>query len=208
MHWTVAGADAIIALRCKEASSQWEAICYHRHNQTGMPRGVTDFVGRASEVGFQARLVDSGRRRRRRPVLVVSGAPGVRKTSFAVHAAAALAETFPDRQLFLVLRCLDERPLEPTVILGRLINAVAPGQHDIPHDRGGARRAVSVAAAASPRDHRAGQRRRRGPGSDAAARRRSQPVAGNQPTPGSPDSIRRSGCPWCRCRRSMPWTCD
>jgi hypothetical protein len=35
MHWTVAGADATIALRCKEASSQWEAICNHRHNQTG-----------------------------------------------------------------------------------------------------------------------------------------------------------------------------
>ncbi len=35
MHWTVAGADAIIALRCKEASSQWEAIRNHRHNQTG-----------------------------------------------------------------------------------------------------------------------------------------------------------------------------
>jgi hypothetical protein len=28
-------ADAIIALRCKEASSQREAICNHRHNQTG-----------------------------------------------------------------------------------------------------------------------------------------------------------------------------
>jgi hypothetical protein len=35
MHWTVAGADAIIALRCKEASSQWEANYDHRHNQTG-----------------------------------------------------------------------------------------------------------------------------------------------------------------------------
>ena len=35
MHWTIAGADAIIALRCREASSQWEAICNHRHNQTG-----------------------------------------------------------------------------------------------------------------------------------------------------------------------------
>jgi len=35
MHWTVAGADAIIALRCKEASSTWEAICDHRHDQTG-----------------------------------------------------------------------------------------------------------------------------------------------------------------------------
>ncbi len=35
MRWTVAGAGAIIALRCKEASSQREAICLHRHNQAG-----------------------------------------------------------------------------------------------------------------------------------------------------------------------------
>jgi len=35
MHWTVNGADAIITLRCTEASSQWEAICRNRHNQTG-----------------------------------------------------------------------------------------------------------------------------------------------------------------------------
>jgi hypothetical protein len=35
MHWTVNGADSIITLRCAEASSQREAICSHRHNQTG-----------------------------------------------------------------------------------------------------------------------------------------------------------------------------
>jgi len=35
MHWTVPGADSIITLRCAQASSQWEAICSHRHNQTG-----------------------------------------------------------------------------------------------------------------------------------------------------------------------------
>jgi hypothetical protein len=35
MHWTVSGADAIIALRCTQASSQWEAICSNRHSQTG-----------------------------------------------------------------------------------------------------------------------------------------------------------------------------
>ena len=34
MHWTVNGADAIIALRCKEASSTWEAICDTPHTQT------------------------------------------------------------------------------------------------------------------------------------------------------------------------------
>jgi hypothetical protein len=34
MHWTVAGADAITALRCKEASSTWEAICNTPDTQT------------------------------------------------------------------------------------------------------------------------------------------------------------------------------
>ena len=34
MHWTVNGADAIIALRCQEASSQWEAICNSPRTQT------------------------------------------------------------------------------------------------------------------------------------------------------------------------------
>lgn len=34
MHWTVSGADAIIALRCREASSTWEAICSKPSTQT------------------------------------------------------------------------------------------------------------------------------------------------------------------------------
>ena len=34
MHWTVNGADAIIALRCKQASSTWEAICNNPDTQT------------------------------------------------------------------------------------------------------------------------------------------------------------------------------
>jgi hypothetical protein len=35
MHWSIAGADPIITLRCAEASSQWETVCVNRHNQTG-----------------------------------------------------------------------------------------------------------------------------------------------------------------------------
>ena len=34
MHWTVAGAGAIAALRCREASSQWQTVCHAPHNQT------------------------------------------------------------------------------------------------------------------------------------------------------------------------------
>jgi hypothetical protein len=39
MHWTTVGADAIIALRCREASSKWEAIC-------NMPRSGPAVSGR------------------------------------------------------------------------------------------------------------------------------------------------------------------
>jgi Family of unknown function (DUF6788) len=35
MHWTVPGADAIISLRCREASSQWETICKRPRTHTG-----------------------------------------------------------------------------------------------------------------------------------------------------------------------------
>ena len=34
MHWTVPGADSIIALRCREASSTWEAVCNKPDTQT------------------------------------------------------------------------------------------------------------------------------------------------------------------------------
>ncbi len=34
MHWTVAGADAIIVLRCREGSSTWQAVCNAPHSQT------------------------------------------------------------------------------------------------------------------------------------------------------------------------------
>jgi len=34
MRWTVPGADAIIALRCREASSHWEEIWQRPRNQT------------------------------------------------------------------------------------------------------------------------------------------------------------------------------
>jgi hypothetical protein len=35
MHWTVQGADAITALRCREASSEWETIRMRPRTQTG-----------------------------------------------------------------------------------------------------------------------------------------------------------------------------
>jgi hypothetical protein len=36
MHWTVPGADAITALRCREASTAWETICLRPRTQTAI----------------------------------------------------------------------------------------------------------------------------------------------------------------------------
>ena len=41
MRWTVAGADTIIALRCREASSQWETICRDRTTRQAPPNQAT-----------------------------------------------------------------------------------------------------------------------------------------------------------------------
>jgi hypothetical protein len=35
MRWSLPGADAIIALRCREASTGWEQICKQPRIQTG-----------------------------------------------------------------------------------------------------------------------------------------------------------------------------
>jgi transcriptional regulator with XRE-family HTH domain/tetratricopeptide (TPR) repeat protein len=109
-----------------------------------LPRGPAHFVGRASELTFLAALAES-QDAGPAPVAVVSGPPGVGKTSFAVHATAALADRFPDGQFFVDLRGLDEPPLEPELVLARLIHALDPAQRHLPgavSDRAGLLRDV------------------------------------------------------------------
>ncbi|WP_214405868.1 ATP-binding protein [Pseudonocardia lacus] len=101
-----------------------------------MPRGVVDFTGREAERALLAGL---------RPddptataaVAVVSGPPGVGKTSLAVHTAMGLGGRCPDGQLFVDLRGLDARPLEPALALERLITALDPRHPPIPSDLAG-----------------------------------------------------------------------
>jgi tetratricopeptide (TPR) repeat protein len=89
------------------------------------------FVGRVGESAALAELVGdwSGGPA---VVAVVSGQPGVGKTSFAVRAASELAGDFDDGQFFIDLRGLDERPTEPSVVLEWLIRELAPDQRLVP----------------------------------------------------------------------------
>jgi len=95
------------------------------------PRRVSDFTGRDAELAQVTGWVDGSAAGTPSPVVVVSGPPGVGKTSLAVQAAQAWDA---DQQLFVDLRGLDARPLTPAAVLARLIRAVSPQTGVLPRD--------------------------------------------------------------------------
>jgi transcriptional regulator with XRE-family HTH domain/tetratricopeptide (TPR) repeat protein len=90
-----------------------------------LPRDVAGFASREAELAW---LDERG-------VALVHGAPGVGKTALAVHWAHAVADRFPDGQLFLDLRGHHPvlRPMSPVEALGRLL-----GSLDVPWVQSGA----------------------------------------------------------------------
>lgn len=98
-----------------------------------MPRSTADFAGRHAEIRSLLGLFGDERPAPAR-VAVLTGQPGVGKTSLAVHVAMLAADRFPDGRHFVDLRGLDERPVDPALVLERLIRALTPGQRRIPVD--------------------------------------------------------------------------
>ncbi|CAL9675265.1 helix-turn-helix domain-containing protein [Streptomyces sp. enrichment culture] len=96
-----------------------------------MPRAVPDFTGRSQEARQLASLAD-GPPEGPAPVVVISGQPGVGKTSLAVHAVTELSHRFPDGCFFVDLRGLDARPLDPGIVLERLVRALEPAHGRLP----------------------------------------------------------------------------
>ncbi|MEU2774382.1 AAA family ATPase [Streptomyces sp. NPDC007162] len=100
-----------------------------------MPRGVSDFTGRSQEAERLASLAD-GAPDGSAPIVVISGQPGVGKTSLAVHAVTELSHRFPDGYFFVDLRGLEARPLDPGIVLERLIRTLEPARSRLPMDLG------------------------------------------------------------------------
>ncbi|MFI0192971.1 ATP-binding protein [Streptomyces sp. NPDC017082] len=98
-----------------------------------MPRSIPDFTGRGQEMSRLTSLAD-GAPDAPAPVVVISGQPGVGKTSLAVHAVIDLSGRFPDGCFFVDLRGMEARPLDPAVVLERLIRALAPDHSRLPLD--------------------------------------------------------------------------
>jgi diguanylate cyclase (GGDEF)-like protein len=99
-----------------------------------LPPYVPDFTGRDAEVAELVELARQAAAGSPAGVSVASvyGQPGVGKTVLAVHLAHALAEHFPDGQWYLDMLGTDNRPLDPTDALGRLLAALGVPAERIP----------------------------------------------------------------------------
>ncbi|MGW1951174.1 ATP-binding protein [Streptomyces sp. NPDC001920] len=114
------------------------------HSTLALPRDLGDFTARATALARLTTLVENTDPAHP-PVSVVHGAPGLGKTSFAVHAAHRLAPRFPDGQFALDLRGMDPEPTTPRDALARLLRAVGVAEGAIPagtDDRAGLLRSV------------------------------------------------------------------
>ncbi|WP_328556888.1 helix-turn-helix domain-containing protein [Streptomyces sp. NBC_00358] len=114
------------------------------YNTLALPRDIQDFTARGpalAELVTLAENTDPGHP----PVVVISGQPGLGKTSFAVHAAHHLAAHFPDGQFALDLHGMNPEPTAPREALGRLLRALGLAERAVPlatDDRSGLLRSV------------------------------------------------------------------
>ncbi|MBD0670806.1 ATP-binding protein, partial [Streptomyces sp. CBMA156] len=109
-----------------------------------LPRDIADFTAREDALALLARLAEDERPAHPRVVLV-SGQPGLGKTSFALHAAHVLAPGFPDGQLSLDLGGMSAQPLPARDALGQVLRALGVADAAVPagtEERAGLYRAL------------------------------------------------------------------
>ncbi len=94
-----------------------------------LPPATADFVGRAAQVA-QVREV-LGDTSDAMPVCAVSGKAGTGKTALAVHVAQQLLPSFPDGQLYAMLRGAGA-PVTPGEVLARFLRALGVNSADLP----------------------------------------------------------------------------
>jgi DNA-binding SARP family transcriptional activator len=96
-----------------------------------LPAGIADLTGRASQAAGLCRALTGGAGTSV-PIAAVVGPGGAGKTALAVHAAHALAERFPDGQLYVDLRGTDATPMSPARALSRFVQALGVEARQVP----------------------------------------------------------------------------
>lgn len=90
-----------------------------------LPRGVTDFVGRATELNLARDAIAQSLVSKEPPLaLVVHGHAGLGKTAFAIRLAEEVGEKFADGRVYVDLRGVDPVPLSVGECLERLLRAL------------------------------------------------------------------------------------
>ena len=100
----------------------------------GLPMKPPTFVGRRSVLRQFRSIGESASRARdeHASVVLVSGPPGVGKTTLAVAAGYQLADIYPDGQLFVALDGTVGSPRTPQEVLGELLAELGVGAAEVP----------------------------------------------------------------------------
>lgn len=94
-----------------------------------LPTDIDDFTGRAKQIDSirqQLLLAFGDTNRHAVPVIVLAGKPGIGKSTIAVHASHAIADLFPDGQLFADLHGGTSNLVGSTQVLERFLRALCP----------------------------------------------------------------------------------
>ncbi|WP_433264863.1 BTAD domain-containing putative transcriptional regulator [Micromonospora vinacea] len=96
-----------------------------------LPRAIGDFIGRQETVARLVKEIEEDGSR----IQVVDGMPGSGKTTLAVHVASALADRYPDAQLFIDLHGHSERrPLSPATAVAALLRQLGVPAERVPEN--------------------------------------------------------------------------
>lgn len=102
-----------------------------------LPRDITHFTGRDAEVGRLDALLSANELQQTSTVVIsaIAGAPGIGKTSLAIHWAHQVQDRFPDGQLYVNLRGYDSSPpLTAEHVLDSFLRALGTPPERVPHN--------------------------------------------------------------------------